>query len=243
MAQDLRPGDRVKVTVSTEKRDPWLTPKQGWEGIAVGPALNMENTHWQIKFVEPWCSLGMTRIMPVDSLQVLGRTMDEEMAIEEKPEDIHVEEVAPTSEQDSAQDDGIEEEFEQESSDEITEEEAPEAELLPEDELEKVEKNSSSKGKDFVVGDVVRVRNKAGANSAEEHIIRRQGHIGRVIRLCEVATSCVDVDFEDGKLPVMMPKAFLLPVTQGQEHEKKIDCDEVKTPRAIKVKAQMRLPF
>ncbi len=74
MANDplpITPGARVRVAVPEGIRDPWLSPKQGWEGYAVEPAINMNGDAWQIRFVDPWCNLNMTRVMPVTALVVL----------------------------------------------------------------------------------------------------------------------------------------------------------------------------
>jgi hypothetical protein len=69
-------GRRVKVAASAKNKDPWVDQKVGWEGVAVAPAANMESTHWQIRFLEPWCGLNILRVMPVASLVVIDDASD-----------------------------------------------------------------------------------------------------------------------------------------------------------------------
>lgn len=236
--QNIQAGDRVKVTVSTEKRDPWLTPKEGWEGLAVAPALNMEATHWQIKFAEPWCSLGITRIMPLASLQVIGgakyeteRLEEQDVLADEKAPDNHepfAEELVETEDGESPEEGVL---FYEVSVSEL-DEDAPNNE-------EKIEVENPVKNTGFATGDLVMVKKNAGANSDEQHLIRRQGQAGRIIRNCEIATACVEVDFEDGKLPVLVPKSLLQSVNKTHRDAKS---DTPLNDHPV-LKKQMKLPF
>lgn len=240
----IQTGDRVKVLVSTEKRDPWLTPKAGWEGIAVAPALNMEATHWQVRFLEPWCSLGITRIMPVTSLQVLSgmkgeappasdqdAPTDESKAAEGMCEELSngpLSACPPDAPEDACPDDlDLAEDGEEPQDVEIEEvlEASPEVTDTP-----------KAGGRDFVIGARFRVKDQAGGSSGEEHIVRRRGQFATVCRICEIATSCVEVIFEDDGRPVMIPKGYLAPIKNKQGSES--------TPqKPLRAKAQMKLPF
>lgn len=231
----LQPGDRVKVLVSTEKRDPWLTPKEGWEGVAVAPATNMEATHWQIRFVEPWCSLGISRIMPLSSLAVVSAVAPQEATKEEPvpetcgPAQIELSDVAEMA--------LVEEEVDIE--DVPAEEDGMEPCENPEDDVEPIpEPQKSPKGtaREFSIGAQFRVKDQAGDSSGEEHISRRRGQVGTVCRICELATSCVELEFGDGGRPVMIPKSYLSPTKLSPEIAQPAQ-------KIIKAKTQMKLPF
>jgi len=236
---DIQAGDRVKVTVSTEKRDPWLTPKEGWEGVAVAAATNMESSHWQIRFEEPWCSLGITRIMPLASLQIIGRPKHEK----EGPEH---QEAVPTEETAQVGPDPLGEDPADTGNDESPEEDEifDDANIDDNDESAIIEEEISetlrpSKGSEFVEGALVRVKKSAGANSDEQHLVRRQGQVGRIIRNCEIATACVEIDFEDGKLPVLIPKSMLQGIAIATDDRVEVTTKKARpTPRT-----QMKLPF
>lgn len=232
----LTAGDRVKVLVSTEKRDPWLTPKQGWEGIAVAPATNMESTHWQIRFVEPWCSLGMTRIMPLSSLQVIPG--GEQDVLPEEPGEQG--DMSPDEALDEAVEFAVTDEIEDAACEDFPTEEEGELTTLGPDETPDPapEPKRAAKGgsREFLVGTQFRVKDQAGDSSGEEHIVRRRGQIGTVTRTCELATSCVEVSFGDGGLPVTVPKSYLAPVKLAQD-------GNPNDQRKIKAKSQMKLPF
>lgn len=231
----LQPGDRVKVLVSTEKRDPWLTPKEGWEGVAVAPATNMEATHWQIRFVEPWCSLGISRIMPLSSLEVVSAVAPKEVTAEDPVAEscgsaqIESSDVAKTA--------LVEEEADIEAVSE--EEDMAEPILDPEDDVEPIpvpQKTPKGTAREFTIGAQFRVKDQAGDSTGEEHISRRRGQVGTVCRICELATSCVELEFGDGGRPVMIPKSYLSPTKLSPEIAQP-------APKIIKAKTQMKLPF
>jgi hypothetical protein len=239
MSTEIKVGDRVRICVGTEVRDPWLSPKEGWEGIAVSPALNMEATHWQIKFAEPWCSLGMTRIMPISAMVVIGgkdidvSPMDSaDVPIEApqvKAEIDGAEEAAPAQIEDS-----------EDALGDLVEDDILDNELEPEAVFDiEIELAPTEKGSLFELNTLVRVKNKAGSTAGEEHIVQRRGMVGQIIRLCEIATSCVEVEFENQSLPVMIPRAYLQPLAASSRPEV---AGETETPRKIKA-AQMKLPF
>lgn len=56
-------GHRVRVVVPAGCKDPWIVPKDGWEGRVVAPAADLEG-HYLVMFLLPWCPLKITRIMP-----------------------------------------------------------------------------------------------------------------------------------------------------------------------------------
>lgn len=233
----LQPGDRVRVLVSTDKRDPWLTPKEGWEGVAVAPAINMEASHWQIRFEEPWCSLGIARIMPLSSLEVVSAATQKD-APEER---VEAEEMTLVEVADASSGVAVEPEAKEATKEEdppVEEDDAPpefDQEEIPEP-MPELQKPAKGGVREFVVGAQFRVKDQAGDSSGEEHILRRRGQVGTICRICEMATSCVEVRFDDGGLPVIIPKTYLAPIKLSTESEQKV-------PKIIKAKAQMKLPF
>lgn len=239
MGAEIKAGDRVRICVGTDVRDPWLSPKEGWEGIAVSPALNMEATHWQVKFVEPWCSLGMTRIMPILAMVVIGgdgADVSPTDSLDVSIEAPHIEaEIGETSEGSSEQtgnsDDPLGDVIEESMPDNENEHEAA------------VDKNIDSvllkKGSSFEVGALIRVKDMAGSTAGEEYIVQRRGMVGRIIRLCEIATSCVEVEFDNQPLAVMVPRSYLQPVAINYSTDVEVKAEK---PRKAKA-AQMRLPF
>lgn len=56
-------GSRVRVVVPAGCKDPWIAPKDGWEGRVVAPATGLDG-HYQVMFLLPWCPLKITRVMP-----------------------------------------------------------------------------------------------------------------------------------------------------------------------------------
>jgi len=59
-------GSRVRVVVPPECKDPWITQKDGWEGRVVAQ-LDLEkglDDHYLVMFLQPWCPLKITRILP-----------------------------------------------------------------------------------------------------------------------------------------------------------------------------------
>ena len=238
MSTEIKAGDRVRITVSTEKRDPWLTPKNGWEGIAVAPTLNMEATHWQIKFVEPWCSLGITRIMPISSIIVIGGPEAEALPSSSPNGPIETPQleakIDTTEEVRSEQMDEPEDilgDFAEEAG--MDEKSDPDSEFDKNNIPPTIDKDQS-----FELNTLVRVKNKAGSTTGEEHIIKRRGMTGKIIRLCEIATSCVEVEFEEQRLPVMIPKSGLQAISADSSDFSA----KKRTSRKIKA-SQMTLPF
>lgn len=134
----IAPGVRVRVEVPHGCRDPWVTQKADWRGDVVGAAEDIGPDVWRVRFVPPWCELGILRVMPGSALAV-------------------VEEQRP---------------------------------------------RSGGEGK-------VRVKAGAGSEEGEEHIVRVRGRIGSVIRECELAPSCVVVEFGCAVRPVMVPRKYL----------------------------------
>jgi hypothetical protein len=103
------------------------------------------------------------------------------------------------------------------------------------DVLAVVEDSAVTRGnpvKGMAVGAWVKVKDNAGASDGEEHIRRKRGRIGTIIRECVMASSCVEVEFPGAMLPVMIPRG---------------DLRESSAPpvMAVKQKAggQMRLPM
>lgn len=86
--------------------------------------------------------------------------------------------------------------------------------------------------KGMAVGAWVKVKDNAGSSDGEEHIRRKRGRIGTVIRECVLAPSCVEVEFPGARLPVMISRG---------------DLRESSTPPVLAVKqragGQMRLPM
>ena len=63
--------------------------------------------------------------------------------------------------------------------------------------------------KGMAVGAWVKVKDNAGASDGEEHVRRKRGRIGTVIRECVLAPSCVEVEFPGAALPVMISRGDL----------------------------------
>lgn len=141
----IGPGERVRVVIQDGCRDPWLTQKADWRGDVVAAADDVGQDLWRVRFVPPWCELGILRIMPGDVLEVV-----------ETPAEAPV---------------------------------------------------NSIKG--VGVGAWVKVRDNAGTSDGEEHIRRKRGRIGTVVRECVLAPSCVEVEFPGAKLSVMIPRGDL----------------------------------
>lgn len=82
------------------------------------------------------------------------------------------------------------------------------------------------------VGAWVKVKDTAGSSDGEDHVRRKRGRIGTVIRECVLASACVEVEFPGATLPVMISRG---------------DLRESSAPpvAAVKQKAggQMRLPM
>lgn len=82
------------------------------------------------------------------------------------------------------------------------------------------------------VGAWVKVRDNAGSSDGEDHVRRKRGSIGTVIRECMLASSCVEVEFPGARLPVMISRG---------------DLRESSAPPVVAVKqkagCQMRLPM
>jgi hypothetical protein len=61
-------GSRVRVVVPEGCTDPWIKPKDGWEGVVVAAIAGMDD-HFAVRFLPPWCSLKITRAMPGAALR------------------------------------------------------------------------------------------------------------------------------------------------------------------------------
>jgi hypothetical protein len=208
------------------ERDPWLAPKNGWEGVAIAPAANMESTHWQIRFVEPWCDLGIVRIMPVVVLNVIEPSPGgAETSILEEHD-------APPADQTDQIEAGRMPKDADELAIEGDEDEGGDFQSPAEPAIQ----GASRSVRGFAVGDVVSVKDSAGNSAGEEHIARRRGQQGVVSCICEIATACVEVTFETNGRPVMIPKAFLTQATKTHSSEGNPPCPKKKG-------SQMRLPI
>ena len=86
--------------------------------------------------------------------------------------------------------------------------------------------------KGMAVGAWVKVKDNAGSSDGEEHVRRKRGRIGTVIRECVLAPSCVEVEFPGAQRPVMISRG---------------DLRESSAPPVLAVKqkagGQMRLPM
>jgi hypothetical protein len=177
--------------------------------------------------------------MPLASLQIIGRPKHEKEGPKHQ-EAVPTEEIAqggPEPLAGESLDDQDEEVTDEDASfDEISVEEIDEEVAIDD---EKLDTKRPVKGLEFTAGALVRVKKSAGANSDEQHLVRRQGQVGRIIRNCEIATACVEVDFEDGKLPVLIPKSLLQGVNNAPEA---MNAEEAPKPRPAK-KTQLKLPF
>jgi len=55
----------------------------------------------------------------------------------------------------------------------------------------------------------VKVKDTAGTSDGEDHVRRKRGRVGTVVRECVLAPSCVEVEFPGARLPVMISRGDL----------------------------------
>lgn len=84
--------------------------------------------------------------------------------------------------------------------------------VMPGDVLVAVEDSAMARVnpvKGMGVGAWVQVRDAAGSSDGEDHVRRKRGRIGTVIRECVLAPACVEVEFPGAALPVMISRGDL----------------------------------
>lgn len=64
----ITPGTHVEV-VPLGRPNPWIDSKRGWRGEVVASADDLAPGHWRVRFLPPWCELGISRVMPAASLR------------------------------------------------------------------------------------------------------------------------------------------------------------------------------
>lgn len=88
----ITPGTHVEVA-PLGRPNPWIDSKRGWRGEVVGSADDLAPGHWRVRFLPPWCELGISRVMPAAVLREVAAGPSNPAA---KPEPLVIPPDAPT---------------------------------------------------------------------------------------------------------------------------------------------------
>lgn len=78
----ITPGVHVEVT-PCDRPNPWIDSKRGWRGEVVASADDLAPGHWRVRFLPPWCELGISRVMPASVLREVAAGPSKHVAKQE----------------------------------------------------------------------------------------------------------------------------------------------------------------